>query len=173
MSSAFTVEHEDVEERLKNALTGLLRRDRHLLDKDLSERSICFRLGLYLQRRFPKYTVDCEYNGLGDDERKYLENLGHRSSCSTNKRMAGNDEPYSVYPDIIVHKRGLNGPNLLALEVKKTTNDSGCTKCDSEKLEAYLRHDKLQYCHAAFIQLATGGATPGFEIKWMCTPHLT
>jgi hypothetical protein len=65
-----------------------------------------------------------------------------------------------VFPDIIVHKRGPKGPNLLVIEAKKSTNkDAGL---DIEKLKAYKSNEHLRYEHAVFLVFRTG-YHPGVE----------
>jgi len=162
--------HQEVETLLFNALDELLHSDTHLLKNDLSERSIAFRVGLYLQWLIPSYIVDCEYNLIGDGNKgrgKVLSHLDHRvmEECP-NFRANANGKP-KVYPDIIVHTRGKNGPNLLALEIKKTSNHRGCRKCDLEKLQLYIRD--LDYEHAAFIEFETLVSTPRVkDLQWLC-----
>lgn len=60
----------------------------------------------------------------------------------------------SVYPDIIVHKRG-RGQNLLAVEVKKS-NSRVDKAYDLKKLEAYTDpsdQNNLHYEYGLFIEI--------------------
>jgi len=159
-----------VEERLLEALSRLIFRDKCLLINDHNERSITFRLGLYLQKEFRAFSVDCEYNRIGTDK-KFLDELQHRlHPCCQNYRL-GRKTPknFRIFPDVIVHTRGRAGPNLLAIELKKTNNRSGCHKCDIEKLKAYLVHPALKYGHAAFVELVTKSPTPRVKsVTWLC-----
>lgn len=93
---------EDIKDKLLRALKTLFQKDYSLIQRDCNERSVSFRLGIYLNNIFEQegYDVDCEYN-----RNKY------------DKKQLGNGE--SNYPDIIVHKRGVNENNLLYIEVKK------------------------------------------------------
>ena len=80
--------------------------DIFLLEKDVGERAISHRLGLYLQSKFPEMNVDCEYNRKGskiDPKRFDPKKIKSRP----------------VYPDVIVHKRGDDSNNILAIGVKK------------------------------------------------------
>lgn len=91
----------DIKETLEEALFELYRNDYLLIKNKCCERSIVFRLGLYLANSLAVYEldVDCEYNKNGEKPKS----LG-------NKRFN--------YPDIIVHKRGSNENNILIAEVK-------------------------------------------------------
>ncbi|MHA1749061.1 MAG: hypothetical protein ACTSYF_10535 [Promethearchaeota archaeon] len=95
-----------------------------MLENDVSERAITHKLAEYIQEQFPDWNVDCEYNRDGHDP----------------KRVNLINGPDKVYPDIIVHKRGPNGPNLMVVEVKKSndTRQNG-EEHDRQKLNAYLQ----------------------------------
>ena len=77
---------EDVKRRVIAAICALYRHDRELLDVDANERSITHKLAEHLQREFPGWHVDCEYNRVGREPRRL--------------------EAKTVFPDIIVHRRG-------------------------------------------------------------------
>ena len=70
---------QDIAELIDNALLQLNRRDRYLLENNANEQSICCRLAIYLQERFPDYNVDCEYNldCENDRFRKQIDVLEH------------------------------------------------------------------------------------------------
>jgi len=122
--------------RLNRALGALVIRDRYLLERDVSERAITHKLAEYLQDEFPNWNVDCEYNRDGHEP----------------KRLGFDDK---VLPDIIVHRRGEEGPNLMVIEVKKSNNaQRGGEQRDLQKLQAYLR--KLSYKAAVFIEFDVG-----------------
>lgn len=96
----------DVKRELENALVKLYHNDYLLMKNGCCERSIVFRLGLYLANSLAQYgfDVDCEYNKNGE-----------KPKSLRNKRIN--------YPDIIIHKRGSKEDNLLIVEVK-TPNDT-------------------------------------------------
>ena len=56
---------EDVKKRVIAAICALYRHDRELLAVDANERSITHKLAEHLQREFPEWHVDCEYNRVG------------------------------------------------------------------------------------------------------------
>ncbi len=112
------MERAEVIERLNRALGKFREIDRYLLDNDLSERCIASRLAMYLQDAFPDHDVDVEYNRAGEIAKR----VPLSKDCDTRKNRDGH--PLAV-PDVIVHKRGPDGPNVLVLEFKKTSNVEG------------------------------------------------
>ncbi|ODS56446.1 MAG: hypothetical protein ABS36_08665 [Acidobacteria bacterium SCN 69-37] len=119
--------------------------DRHLLENDLSERCIAARLALYLQMEFHELDVDVEYNRLGDG----VKRLSLPDDCVG--RWNGVADPPAV-PDVVVHSRGASGPNLLVLELKKTTNRVG-SECDLIRIRAF--REQLGYQYGATIECET------------------
>ena len=131
-----------------SALDLLFQNDGNLLSVNASEQAIAARFAGYLQGHFPGYDVDVEYNRMGD----------------VPKTVAWSDKPERVYPDIIVHRRRTN-TNVLAIELKKTSNPEGKAN-DLLKLAAYRR--ELGYLHALFLRLGVGdivGSVP--ECEWV------
>jgi hypothetical protein len=120
------VHYYSLREIIKNveiALEMLGKNDRFLFEGDASERSITHKLAEYLQKQFPDWNVDCEYNRKGLNP-KSLRGI---------KECAGHEDSDLVYPDIIVHLRNENS-NLLVIEVKKKLLSP---KCDYKKLELF------------------------------------
>jgi hypothetical protein len=99
-------------DKVVGALSDFYARETHLLEKDLGERTLTHRLAVSLERQFPEWNVDCEYNRLG--ERTWR--LPKASIVSTDDELGK-----SIYPDIVVHHRGVPD-NLLAIEVRKASN---------------------------------------------------
>lgn len=100
---------------LERAIHTFNRNEQYLLANDLSERCICAKFAMYLERAvrrspFKDYITDVEYNrGMGGNDH-------------AKKMLQGND----VTLDLIVHKRGqichtdiIGYDNLLAIEMKK------------------------------------------------------
>ncbi len=100
------------------ALQELLERDAYLLRHNLNERSISHRLASHLQRRLEGWDVDCEDNRNHDDPKTLPLPRETVDSDDTEAR--------TVFPDIIVHRRG-SDENLLVIELKKSTNPEGET----------------------------------------------
>lgn len=101
----------------------------YLFANNLGERCIAARLTMYLQHEFPEQNVDAEYNRDGDIPKQ----LGLEDDCANYVDENGESR---VVPDVIVHLRGPDGPNILVLEVKKTTNPAK-HNCDSARIHAF------------------------------------
>jgi len=97
----------------------------HLLEKDLGERTLTHRLAVHVEKQFPGWQVDCDYNRLGERTLR----LPHGTIVSTDDALGK-----SVYPDIVVHQREIPN-NLLAIEVRKTANHQP-PEHDQHKLRA-------------------------------------
>lgn len=137
-----------VSKAVLDALDLLFQNDANLLAVNIAEQTITARLAGYLQKYFPGYDVDVEYNRMGDAP----------------KTVAWSDKPERVYPDIIVHRRRTT-TNILAIELKKTSNPES-KEDDLLKLAAYRRD--LGYSHALFLRLGVGniaGTVP--ECQWV------
>lgn len=120
----------------ENALDSLCAVDRHLLHVDASERSISHRLAVHLASEFPDFDVDCEYNRVGFDVK--------RLTLSERKARDDDLEAVTVFPDIVVHKRGSNESNLLVVEMKKGSSNVS-PRYDLEKLDAFRRELGYRY----------------------------
>jgi hypothetical protein len=120
---------EEVFRKVKAALTMFFQKEKALLDNNASERSISHKLAEHLQQQFPLLKVDCEYNRHGDAIKKLQ--YGHVESISTDDL-----EAKTVFPDIVVHKRGNDESNLLVIEIKKS-NSGQHHGPDQEKLKAF------------------------------------
>jgi len=99
-------------DKLAGAVEQLYARDADLFARDLGERTLTHRLAVHLERQFPDWNIDCDYNRLGD--RTWL--LPKGSIVSTDDEFGK-----SIYPDIVVHRRAVPD-NLLAVEVRKARN---------------------------------------------------
>lgn len=143
-----------------------LQKDRLLFDNHSSERSITHRLAVYLEDRFAGWNVDCEYNRIEDDKGqfKYLfldpEDNGQVSIFSLDGSR--------VFPDIVIHHRGDNGPddNLLVIEVKVPWSQVSDSR-DIRKLRAFTGHAKasqiVTYQYGLFIRFGADGQVSGSE----------
>jgi len=144
------MEREEVVNALESALRQLKDKDSHLLENDLSERCIAARLAMYLQPLFPEHAVDVEYNRQGDIPKR----LGLPDECANYRNRDG--ESLAV-PDVIVHRRGPDGPNVLVVELKKTSNREG-PACDQLRIRAF--REQLRYEFGALIECETRGGHP-------------
>ncbi len=91
----------EVHDRWWIAMQNLYQYDDYLIRHSLWEVTISHRIAFYLEEQLRGWHVDCEYNraGTGPKLAKALR--------------------YSRRPDIVVHRRGKGGPNLIAVEIKK------------------------------------------------------
>lgn len=143
-----TVRDRQVADHVISAVNRLLVADAYLFEVCAGERAISHRLGTYLEANFPGWHVDCEYDRDGVDPKRIASGSGNDA-----------DEGSRVLPDIIVHRRG-HGPNLLVLELKKSSNREADDR-DLEKLRAYT--GELGYMHGAFIRFVVGADVPGVQ----------
>ncbi|CAE6858228.1 hypothetical protein R69749_06317 [Paraburkholderia domus] len=141
-------------EAVARALSELLVNDHDLLSIDANERSITFRFAMYLQSHFPGWTVDCEYNRDGTEPKR----LGHLELYP----HSDDDEAKTVFPDVIVHRRGTR-QNHLVLEFKKSTSRVD-RQIDLRKLRGYKQ--QLGYEHALFVEVGTEGRAIITQLEW-------
>ena len=171
----------DIHTALTRALNSLIARDGWLLQQDLSEQSISHRLACYLDNSFEDYEVDCEYNGdvNRENDKKAISILKDRLQQFRLLRQHEMDDIESqlttrtVFPDIIIHKRGTNEYNLCIVEIKKTSSRVPFDY-DAIKLSAYTGSDfgnSLKYQLGAFVSIKTGDANLSYEIKYFKDGH--
>ena len=111
--------------KVVDALKEFYACETHLLEKDLGERTLTHRLAVYVEKQFPGWEVDCDYNRLGERTLR----LPKGTIISTDDHFGK-----SVYPDIVVHQRDIPN-NLLAIEVRKASNHQP-PEHDQHKLRA-------------------------------------
>ena len=131
---------------LTQAMNESVASDEYLFRVDASERNLAGRLCIHLQPKLPDWHVDPEYNRMAGNAPKRihlpLECTGYRNE----------DDLVLVCPDLIVHRRGSEGPNLLVVELKKTTNrDKGI--CDRHRLLAF--REQFGYRFGARVECET------------------
>ena len=130
-----------------------------MLDVDVSERCIAAKLASYLQHFIPEYFVDVEFNRDGSIPKRL--NLPEECVDSVNR-----DGDAIVIPDIIVHRRGPDGLNVLCVEIKKK-NDSRGLDCDRKRLKALI--STLGYQYGALIECQTGASEDNYcsVVEWI------
>lgn len=134
---------QEIEQKIKNALLRFYKEDSYLIDNNVHERSLTFRLGVYLQNEFPDYNVDCEYNKVGNGDPKRIDLLMAAqqdcpkdcNKCAANKCV--------VFPDIIVHQRGTD-ENILVVEAKTAWSGQAQVN-DYKKLQALIDSGEYHY----------------------------
>lgn len=134
------MDNKELINRVSAVLNEFVKNESYLLANDLSEQSITHKLAEYLQPLFPKYHVDCEYNGnaLHGSGKKKIDVLTQElidMGIPLNKKDEIEKEfcERAVFPDIIIHKRSVNIHNLCVFEVKK----------DSSRVDKKYDHLKL------------------------------
>ena len=169
------MEASKIKEKVLASINTLFENDKWLIENDLSEQSISHKLGEYLQTNFSEFNVDCEYNGNIDQEsgRKRITVIKQELEQKGLLKKTEEDHPSdlihrSVFPDIIVHKRGSNKNNLCILEIKKTTNKVSFDY-DKIKLSYYTTNyygNDLKYDLGIFLLITTGTSTKDFKVEF-------
>jgi hypothetical protein len=135
----------EVRDAVSRALANLQHDDADLFRLGVSERALVGALRGHLERELQGWHIDVEYNRHGNAP-KYLR--AYRALLSE----AGLDAPdrdYPITPDLVVHVRGTDKFNLLAMEVKKISNRQD-RQYDHLKLQA-LR-EELRYRYTVMIE---------------------
>lgn len=120
---------------IKNSLSEVLINDRILIDNDANERTISSSLICYLKEIIKDYDIDSEYNRHGSEIKTIDSNTGQKI----------------IIPDIVVHKRNNDRYNLVAIEIKKSTNPK--RENDEEKLKSLTEKDSYDYKYGVLIIL--------------------
>lgn len=165
----------EIVEKVKVAIEQLIAKDPWLLVNNLNERCITHKIATYLQEEFSDYDVDCEYNGniesLNGSKMIYVlrQDLNRlkRLTKKEKRKTKGEILVRSVFPDIIVHKRGTNENNLCVIEVKKSTNKTPFDY-DQIKLKAYTSSNEgntLKYKLGVFIELVCNEPEIDYQLK--------
>lgn len=136
------------------------------LPESVHERTITHRLAIYLENEVRQLDArilgveprevfaDCEYNRDGPECSKKLFVLAEISRSG---------KPRHVFPDIIVHKRGEDGPNLIVIEAKKRSDASRRSIArDEARLRLYVEEFDYDY---AFFVLFDGNAGEVFPVR--------
>jgi len=165
------MEKQEIINMVEAAIATLNEKDCFLLKNDISEWAISHKLAVYLDELFSEFDVDCEYNGYANanNSKKYLMILRDKlKKLGKLKNSDGDGELLrrSVYPDIVVHKRGKEN-NLVVIEVKKEKNND--KDFDREKLLKYTSSDcenNLNYKFGALVIFKTVKGETSYTIEW-------
>lgn len=145
----------EYKQTIERVVNRCLAEQRQLLELDANERSITHKLAECIKEEFASYDVDCEYNRHG--------HYPKRLNLPKDEISWDDTEAKTVFPDIIIHKRGTDEFNLVVIEVKKSTNKSNY-EFDKMKLDAF--REELRYEIGLFLIVPTGSGdlgTPIFE----------
>lgn len=152
-----------------DAAEKLLNLDRHLLQIDIHERTIAHQFAIYLGELFsPPWDIDCEYN-RNHNIPKVLRIHADVLRRYEKKVKKGDLNDVSVYPDIIIHRRGSDG-NIVVIEIKKTT--SGIDE-EFDMLKLYYFEMQLHYRYPFFIRFTTNQEEVGVEIHYVPNRKVT
>ena len=95
------MDNQEVKQIIEIALNILYRTEQEIIDDKAHEQAISARLMLHLQHLLPEWNVDVEFNRQGENRTSKTDKEGIKRK-----------------PDIIIHKRGPEGPNLAVILVK-------------------------------------------------------
>lgn len=155
-------------ERLKKCIRKLKKDDLYLIQNNASERSIAHRLAVYLEDEFTGYNVDCEYNINIEHEtgRKKIYLLTEEVKRYKSKNQKIEAKEVSIFPDIIVHKRGVNTDNILVIEMKKdiSTVEDEFDRFKLEKFTVTYDGDNLFYKLGCALKILTKSEDVSFKL---------
>ena len=147
-------ENEIFQECINEAVDLFIEEEWKILEMDVSERCITHILANYIKEAVgDEWDVDIEYNR-------------HQYGL---KKENWEPRPRLFLPDIIVHKRN-TGDNLLAVELKKSTNKTrGAKAKDKDRLRGMVSSTEYHYKHGLFVCFPTGKKDYGLlelEKQW-------
>jgi hypothetical protein len=153
--------NEEIETKFNDALDSFIEVNHELLWFDASERAISHKFAEHLQHKFQDWHVDCEYNRLQRErqakvirssKQKYEELIqeGRAPETISYEDLLVTENLPTVFPDIIVHHRGVQ-ENLLVIEIKKAKSPN--IDWDRFKVEAYVR--QLDYQSGVLLVFVT------------------
>ncbi|MBQ9313686.1 MAG: hypothetical protein IJ220_01605 [Clostridia bacterium] len=111
------MELDEIMKIVNSTLDLLYKNEKYLFENDVSERNLVFHFSRYFclllekNNKYKEYSVDCEYNRNSFNERKYKELIYEKKK-------------HKINPDFILHERGSNNNNILAIEFKKNSNNN-------------------------------------------------
>jgi hypothetical protein len=135
--------------KVVTALREFYAHEGFLFEKDVGERAVTHRFAVHLEKQFPGWAVDCNYDRLGER----TLHLPHGSIISTDDHLGK-----SIYPDVVVHQREIPN-NLLAIEIRNASNHTSLEH-DQQKLKALTDpHVWFAYWIGVLLVLARHNAT--------------
>jgi hypothetical protein len=151
--------NEALREALEQALRTLVAVDVGLIRRDAGERCLVARLMLHIQPLIPGWFVDVEFNRQGANQDP--KRLGIDPNCA--KKFDREGRALAI-PDLIVHNRLPEGPNLMVVELKKSTNRMS-RDCDRMRVNRFI--EAMDYrCGASIEVESRPGRDPQATIEY-------
>lgn len=137
----------DIHSAVVLALGALYDKNKSLFVRGVNERTVTHKMAEILQKMFPGYYVDCEFNRFFiEDDGSYTKRIGIPVKKIDNTDTSAR----SVYPDIIIHNREPGG-GLLVIEVKKNKQN---ISYDEKKLFAFTSESsEIKYRYGLLLIL--------------------
>ena len=121
-----------LEDLINEAFDAFVDSDLENILADVSERNLCFRLGICMDRLLCKYnltdySVDCEYN--------------RKQNGCIKTILDDSYEVVTINCDLILHSRGrsIQRDNLIAIEMKKSSRPKREKEKDKKRLRALTK----------------------------------
>lgn len=150
MEKDFFPTAEEVKDAIRQALRKFYLNDSFLFHNNVHERTLTFRLGIYLQELFFAWNVDCEYNkNIATVKGNKLLSARYNNLRKLNCGQCTARKNCTVFPDIIIHRRGTS-ENLLVIEAKKNASEPD-KNADIKKIKEYLKESTLKYRYGLFL----------------------
>ena len=157
-----------LEAAVRAACDRLVKNEQPLFTRDINERTLTHKFAMYLQAEVDSWgeawDVDCEFNrSIAQPKDMKTLDLPARLAHKLGEVTPVDDvHARTVFPDVIVHRRG-TVENLLVVEVKKTTASPKDIDFDwKHKLPEYAKTLKYQAAVFLLLDLEKGTCTP----KW-------
>lgn len=131
------LERLEIDRRLTVADEIFTRDDIDLLIAGVQERALMFRYALHVDRLFPEWAVDCEYNRDGTEI----------------KRLQYGGTTHRIAPDIVVHQR-FEKNNLLVIEAKIDGNMAEL-EVDEKRLLGFHGDTRYLYRFSVMLEFLT------------------
>lgn len=154
------MDKDEIFESIINSINIFIEKEKFLLVHNLNERTITHKFANYIEKIFPNYDVDCEYNRFwnSNNNKEYISK--HLDFHIYGEDLENTEtEKINVYPDIIIHKRW-NKDNLIIIELKKKEYAETNMKnrkmtyweFDKVKIKKYMEQETLSYNYWIYIE---------------------
>ncbi|QUH27787.1 hypothetical protein [Vallitalea guaymasensis] len=152
-----------IEKYIILALNELMEKEHVLLKNNVHERAISYKLGTYIEKYFPSYNIDCEYdrNAKAIEDKKIIYEI----ECEYGEKKS---MPKKIIPDIIIHQREENYRNLVIIEIKKSCSKKTSQEQDEVKLKAATTKvlSNLGYKYGLFILIGVKEDIGSYQLIW-------